>query len=104
MSFEPIEHRLEPVGELDGAEYYNDSKATNVDAVLKALTAFSDRKLVLMLGGRAKGTSFDALADATAGCDCAVVAFGEAGPEIAGALASSGERDRAHAARSPRRS
>ena len=62
-----------------------------MDAVLKALTAFSDRKLVLLLGGRAKGTSFDALADATAGCECAVVAFGEAGPEIADALASAGK-------------
>jgi UDP-N-acetylmuramoylalanine--D-glutamate ligase len=90
VSFEPIEHRLEPVGELDGAEYYNDSKATNVDAVLKALTAFSDRSLVLLLGGRAKGTSFDELAAAVAACDCNAVAFGEAGPEISRALESVG--------------
>jgi UDP-N-acetylmuramoylalanine--D-glutamate ligase len=89
-SFEPIEHRLEPVGEIDGAEYYNDSKATNVDAVLKALTAFSDRSLVLLLGGRAKGTSFDTLASAVAECRCAAVAFGEAGPEIADALEDAG--------------
>jgi len=81
MSFEPIEHRLEPAGEVDGVEYYNDSKATNVDAVLKALTAFSDRNVVLLVGGRAKGTSFDALAQAASGMS--VVAFGEAGPEIA---------------------
>lgn len=81
LSFEPIEHRLEPAGEVDGVEYYNDSKATNVDAVLKALTAFSDRTTVLLVGGRGKGTSFDELAQAAAGST--VVAFGEAGPDIA---------------------
>jgi len=45
-TFEPIEHRLEPVGVVAGVEYFNDSKATNPDAVLKALTAFDERPAV----------------------------------------------------------
>ena len=81
-TFNPIPHRLEPVGEVAGVEYFNDSKATNPDAVLKALTAFSERPVVLMLGGRNKGNRFNAVAEAAAPrCRCVVV-FGEAAPEI----------------------
>ncbi|HEY0379377.1 MAG TPA: UDP-N-acetylmuramoyl-L-alanine--D-glutamate ligase [Pyrinomonadaceae bacterium] len=54
--FKPVEHRLEFVGELDGVRFYNDSKATSVDATLKALEAFADEagKVVLILGGLGK--------------------------------------------------
>jgi UDP-N-acetylmuramoylalanine--D-glutamate ligase len=80
--FAPIEHRLEPVDWVGAVEYYNDSKATNPDATIKALTAFSGRPLVLLLGGRNKGSRFVELARrASDGCR-AVVAFGEAAPEI----------------------
>ena len=54
--FEPVEHRLEFVAEIEEVEYYNDSKATSVDATLKALEAFAQEpgKIVLILGGRGK--------------------------------------------------
>lgn len=55
-SFEPVEHRLEFVAEIEGVKFYNDSKATSVDATLKALEAFAQDpgKVVLILGGRGK--------------------------------------------------
>ena len=54
--FDPVEHRLEFVAEIDGVRFYNDSKATSVDATLKALEAFANEsgKVVLILGGRGK--------------------------------------------------
>jgi UDP-N-acetylmuramoylalanine--D-glutamate ligase len=88
LSFAPIEHRLEPVRTVDGAEYFNDSKATNPDAVLKALTAFGDRPLVLLLGGRNKGVDMLPLAAAVKARTGSVVVFGEAAAELAGAFES----------------
>lgn len=85
-TFEPLAHRLEPVGVVDGVEYFNDSKATNPDSVLKALTAFDDRPIVLLLGGRNKGSSFVPLADAASARAKAVVVFGEAKSEILAAF------------------
>jgi UDP-N-acetylmuramoylalanine--D-glutamate ligase len=82
-SFAPIEHRLEPVGVVRGVEYVNDSKATNPDAVAKALTAFADRPVVLLLGGRNKGSRFEDLATVLPGRVREVVLFGESGPSIA---------------------
>lgn len=87
MSFQPMEHRLEPAGVVDGAEYFNDSKATNPDAVVKALTAFGDRPLVMLLGGRNKGVPMRPLAESVAGRARAVVLFGEARGELARAFA-----------------
>jgi UDP-N-acetylmuramoylalanine--D-glutamate ligase len=54
--FDPVEHRLEFVTEIDGVKFYNDSKATSVDATLKALEAFAAEagKVVLILGGKGK--------------------------------------------------
>jgi UDP-N-acetylmuramoylalanine--D-glutamate ligase len=59
-SFAGVEHRLEFVSEINGVRYYNDSKATNVDATLKALDAFPGRMLVI-LGGKDKGSDYTAL-------------------------------------------
>ena len=59
-SFAGVEHRLEFVAEIGGVRYYNDSKATNVDATLKALDAFSGRILVI-LGGKDKGSDYTEL-------------------------------------------
>lgn len=59
-SFSGVEHRLEFVAEHNGARYYNDSKATNVDATLKALDAFPERILVI-LGGKDKGSDYTVL-------------------------------------------
>ncbi|GAC1700971.1 MAG: UDP-N-acetylmuramoyl-L-alanine--D-glutamate ligase [Candidatus Acidiferrum sp.] len=59
-SFAGVEHRLEFVAKIDGVSYYNDSKATNVDATIKALEAFPGRVLVI-LGGQDKGSDFGLL-------------------------------------------
>ena len=56
-SFPGVEHRIEFVRALDGVEYYNDSKATNVDASLKAIDAFP-RGLWIILGGKDKGSDY----------------------------------------------
>jgi UDP-N-acetylmuramoylalanine--D-glutamate ligase len=62
-SFAGVEHRLEFVAEIAGVRYYNDSKATNVDATLKALSAFPGRVLVI-LGGKDKGSDYKVLQSA----------------------------------------
>ena len=59
-SFRGVEHRLEFVAEISGVQYYNDSKATNVDATLKALDAFPGRILII-LGGKDKGSDYTVL-------------------------------------------
>jgi UDP-N-acetylmuramoylalanine--D-glutamate ligase len=59
-SFAGVEHRLEFVAEVNGVRYFNDSKATNVDATLKALDSFPGRILVI-LGGKDKGGDYTAL-------------------------------------------
>ncbi len=62
-TFPGVEHRLEFVAEIGGVRYYNDSKATNVDATLKALEAFPGRILVI-LGGKDKGSDYSVLQSA----------------------------------------
>jgi len=59
-SFAGVEHRIEFVSEIAGVRYYNDSKATNVDATLKALDSFSGRLLVI-LGGKDKDSDYTLL-------------------------------------------
>ena len=78
LSFAPLEHRIEPAGVVAGVECYNDSKATNVDAVLAALTAFVPTHPILLLGGRDKGTDLTPLVQACEHHAKAVVCFGEA--------------------------
>jgi UDP-N-acetylmuramoylalanine--D-glutamate ligase len=58
--FRAVEHRLEYVGTVGGVEYYNDSKATNVDATIKALESFPGR-IHLILGGKDKGSDYTVL-------------------------------------------
>jgi UDP-N-acetylmuramoylalanine--D-glutamate ligase len=81
-SFEPIAHRLQPVGVVGDVEYINDSKATNPEAVAKALGAFADRAIVLLLGGRNKGNSFSDLRTLLPERVRTVVLFGEAAGSI----------------------
>jgi UDP-N-acetylmuramoylalanine--D-glutamate ligase len=63
--FKAVEHRLEYVTEIEGVKFYNDSKATSVDATLKALEALSeeDGKIILILGGLGKNAPYSPLAD-----------------------------------------
>jgi UDP-N-acetylmuramoylalanine--D-glutamate ligase len=61
-SFPGVEHRIEFVRKLHGVEYYNDSKATNVDAALKAIDAFP-QNLWIILGGKDKGSDYTPLRD-----------------------------------------
>jgi UDP-N-acetylmuramoylalanine--D-glutamate ligase len=64
ISFPGVPHRLELVGERDGVRYVNDSKATNVPAALRALAAYGDEPVLLILGGSPKGEDFAPLAAA----------------------------------------
>ena len=59
-NFKGVEHRIEFVAEIEGVKFYNDSKATSVDASLKALEALSEEagKTVLILGGRGKNAPY----------------------------------------------
>jgi UDP-N-acetylmuramoylalanine--D-glutamate ligase len=59
-SFKGVEHRIEFIRELNGVEYYNDSKATNVDSVWFALRTF-EKPIYLILGGKDKGNNYDQL-------------------------------------------
>jgi UDP-N-acetylmuramoylalanine--D-glutamate ligase len=61
-AFLPAAHRLETIATIDGVEYVNDSKATNVDAVRRALESFSS-PVVLIMGGVDKGGDFNLLQD-----------------------------------------
>jgi UDP-N-acetylmuramoylalanine--D-glutamate ligase len=61
-SFEGVEHRLEPVRELEGVKFVNDSKATNVDSVWYALQSYSN-PIFLILGGKDKGNDYNQIKD-----------------------------------------
>ena len=80
-SFRAIPHRVEPVREVDGVLWINDSKSTNVTSTEVAVAAV-DRPLVLLLGGRHKGEPYTRLAGPLSGRCRAVVAYGEAGPQV----------------------
>jgi UDP-N-acetylmuramoylalanine--D-glutamate ligase len=77
--FRPLAHRLELVADVGGVRFVDDSKATNPHATLSALRGQSD--VVLIAGGRSKGIDLAPLRDATPAL-LAVVAIGEAAPEI----------------------
>jgi UDP-N-acetylmuramoylalanine--D-glutamate ligase len=92
-SFEALEHRIEPCGSLDGVRFVNDSKATNTDSVEKALTAFEPGTVVLMLGGKDKGTDLTSLMAAVADTCRAVVCFGAAGERMREAALGAAKAD-----------
>nr|MBA3246554.1 UDP-N-acetylmuramoyl-L-alanine--D-glutamate ligase [Pyrinomonadaceae bacterium] len=88
--FQPVEHRLELVAEIGGVEFYNDSKATNVDAAVKALEAFADApgQVVLLLGGRGKNAPYAPLAALLEKKARALVLLGEDAARIESELKS----------------
>jgi UDP-N-acetylmuramoylalanine--D-glutamate ligase len=61
-NFKAVEHRIEYVATINGVEYYNDSKATNVDATIKAVESFP-RNIHLILGGKDKGSPYTVMRD-----------------------------------------
>ena len=79
--FPGIEHALEAVRERRGVRYINDSKGTNVDAVLKALESF-DEPIVLIAGGRDKGGDFERLKEAVRRRVTHLILIGEAAPRL----------------------
>jgi UDP-N-acetylmuramoylalanine--D-glutamate ligase len=84
-TFAPVEHRLEMVRELDGVAYYNDSKATSVDATLKAIEAFSGG-LWIILGGKDKNSDYTVLREPLRAKAKAALLIGAAAQKIAAQL------------------
>ena len=80
-SFPGVEHRLEHVAEVNNINFVNDSKATNPDAVAKAIVSF-DRPLVVLMGGLDKGTDFTCLAPELKKRARALVFTGRAAPKL----------------------
>jgi UDP-N-acetylmuramoylalanine--D-glutamate ligase len=84
-SFKGVEHRLEFVTDINGVQFYNDSKATNVDSTIKALEAF-DEGVIVILGGKDKGGDYAPLVPLIqARCEH-VILIGAAADKIAAAL------------------
>jgi len=83
--FPGLEHRLEFVREKDGVRYYNDSKGTNVGAVVKSLASFTGR-VILLAGGVDKGGDYAPMADGIKSRVRRLVLFGAAKHTIADAL------------------
>jgi UDP-N-acetylmuramoylalanine--D-glutamate ligase len=79
--FQAVEHRLEYVATVNGVEYYNDSKATNVDATAKAVAAFSSG-IHLILGGKDKGSDYTLLSPLLRERVSAVYTIGSAAAKI----------------------
>ncbi|MEO7521029.1 MAG: UDP-N-acetylmuramoyl-L-alanine--D-glutamate ligase [Gemmatimonas sp.] len=86
-TFRALAHRLEPVAEADGVLWINDSKATNVASTEVALAGMT-RPTILLLGGRHKGEPYSSLVPELLHVGKAVIAFGEAGDQIASDLAT----------------
>ncbi len=87
-TFPGVEHRLEFVREIKGVQYFNDSKATNVDAALKAVAAFP-QNLWIILGGKDKGSDYRPLREPLRSSAKAALLIGAAAPLIGDALAGS---------------
>ena len=88
--FQALEHRLEYVATIDSIAYYNDSKATNTVSAIKALESFPAEKVVLIAGGRDKGTDLSEFVSVVKRCASTVILIGEASNRFADALTSGG--------------
>jgi len=92
--FDGVEHRIEYAGKIKGVEFFNDSKATNVDSSIKAVNSF-ERNVILILGGRDKGASYQPLVKAMDGKVKHVLLIGEAAEKIAAAIGTVSPTSRA---------
>jgi UDP-N-acetylmuramoylalanine--D-glutamate ligase len=95
--FDPVEHRLEFVAEIEGVKFYNDSKATSVDATLKALEAFAydSGQVVLILGGKGKKAPYAPLAPLVSKKVRKLILIGEDAETIANELGEQAPFERA---------
>lgn len=88
-NFKGVEHRLEFVADINGVRFYNDSKATNVDAAIKCLEAFpatDPKSVIVILGGKDKGSDYAPLAPLVRERCAQVILIGAAADKIAAAL------------------
>ena len=83
--FQGLPHRLEYIATINGVDYRNDSKATNTDAVIRALECF-DQPVVLIMGGLDKGSNFDDVRLAATRCTKHLIVMGAAADRITSAL------------------
>ena len=81
MNFKAPKHRLEYLGQVNGADVFDDSKATNISASLSAISSLGERGLVLLLGGLNKDCKFDEIFSKNLDFE-QVLCFGQAGKEI----------------------
>ncbi len=91
--FQPPQHRMTPVGEINGVRFINDSKATNVGAVVAALAGFgqgTEKEVVLIAGGRNKGGDFAALVPSFRQYAKHVVLIGESASDLAAVAEEAG--------------
>jgi UDP-N-acetylmuramoylalanine--D-glutamate ligase len=84
-AFEAVEHRIEPVTTFEGVDYVNDSKSTNVDSLRVALESF-ERPIVLIAGGRGKGSDYRVLRELVQRHVKAMVTSGEDAPALESAF------------------
>ncbi|MCP3872085.1 MAG: UDP-N-acetylmuramoyl-L-alanine--D-glutamate ligase [Desulfobacteraceae bacterium] len=80
-SFKNLSHRMEFIKTIDGICFYNDSKATNTDAVIRAIDCFK-KNIILILGGREKGTDFSLLINSVQQSVKTIIALGESKEHI----------------------
>jgi UDP-N-acetylmuramoylalanine--D-glutamate ligase len=92
--FKAVEHRLEFIATIAGVDYYNDSKATNVDATIKALESFP-ANIHLILGGKDKGSDYAVLNDLLRARVKRVYTIGAAAAKIESHIQGAAEIDRA---------
>jgi UDP-N-acetylmuramoylalanine--D-glutamate ligase len=93
-NFKAVEHRLEFVAKVAGVDYYNDSKATNVDATIKALESFP-ANIHLILGGKDKGSDYTVLSELLRGRVKRVYTIGAAAAKIEAQIEGAAEIDHA---------
>jgi UDP-N-acetylmuramoylalanine--D-glutamate ligase len=93
--FHAVEHRLEYVATINGVDYYNDSKATNVDATIKALESFP-ANIHIVLGGKDKGSDYSVLKNLLRARAKRVYTIGAAAEKIEAQIAGSAPSERTH--------
>ncbi len=81
-------HRMQVVGTKFDITFVDDSKATNTDAAIKALTAYPDKNVIMLLGGHDKGTNLDSLVEAAIAACKTIICYGEAGDRFYDAFSS----------------